>query len=327
MNENNSLVIFTKAAQMLVEADTLQKVKELKNLALTAADWAKRKGMGEEAIQYCRSYAMEAERKMGEMLAMTERAPRPAGPGRGKVGNKALPTLSDSPPTLSDLGLTKRESAEAQMLASIPRETFDEVKSGDKSRADLKRDIKRKELTERLENINSREAKAIEGLYDVIVIDPPWPMKKIERDVRPNQVEMDYPTMTEEELKSLRIPTAENSHVWLWTTHRFLPMAFTLLNSWKLKYICCFVWHKPGGFQPIGLPQYNCEFALYGRFGKPQFVDTKTFPVCFNAPRGAHSEKPEEFYDVVHRVTAGRRLDMFGRRKIEGFDSWGKEVE
>jgi putative hemolysin len=75
MEEVNSLIIFTKASLMLAEADTIQKAKELKNLALTAADWAKRKGMGEEAIQYCRGYALEAERKMGEMLEETERNP------------------------------------------------------------------------------------------------------------------------------------------------------------------------------------------------------------------------------------------------------------
>jgi hypothetical protein len=43
--------------------------KELKTLALTAAEWARRKGMGERAIARCRSYALDAERKMGEMLA------------------------------------------------------------------------------------------------------------------------------------------------------------------------------------------------------------------------------------------------------------------
>ena len=42
---------------MLAEADTIQKAKELKSLALTAAEWAKRKNMGAEAIEYCRSYA------------------------------------------------------------------------------------------------------------------------------------------------------------------------------------------------------------------------------------------------------------------------------
>jgi len=39
MDNQNSLIIFMKAAQMLMEANTIQKAKELKDLALTTADW------------------------------------------------------------------------------------------------------------------------------------------------------------------------------------------------------------------------------------------------------------------------------------------------
>lgn len=192
--------------------------------------------------------------------------------------------------------------------------------------ADVKREAKRAAVVESLDSVSARQAKELAGEYDVIVIDPPWPMEKIEREVRPNQVEFDYPTMDEGELEAMKMPAASDCHLWLWTTHRFLPMALRLLNAWGFKYVCTFVWHKPGGFQPIGLPQYNCEFAIYARRGAPQFIDTKAFPACFDSPRGKHSEKPESFYDVIRRVTAGRRVDIFNRRKIDGFDVWGKEA-
>jgi N6-adenosine-specific RNA methylase IME4 len=320
--ETNSLVIFTKAALMLAEADTIQKAKELKSLALTAADWAKRKGMGEEAIQHCRSYAMRAEIKLGEMLAATSEDRTRETRGGDRKSKSPEVTLK---PTLSDLGLTKRESSEAQMLAGAAADKQEDVISGKTTRADVRREKKRKEIIERLEDVKTKEVKKVEGVYDVIVIDPPWPMEKIEREVRPNQTKFDYPTMNENEISNLKIPFSKDCHVWLWTTHKFLPMAFRLLDVWALKYVCAFVWHKPGGFQPIGLPQYNCEFVLYARHGSPKFTDTKNLPVCFSAPRGGHSEKPDEFYSTICRVTAGRRLDMFSRRVIEGFDGWGLE--
>jgi len=218
----------------------------------------------------------------------------------------------------------KRDGKVAAFLEQHPREAV-AVLRGEKKLADVRREIKREAVIEKLEDISTQEVKEVQGIYDVIVIDPPWPMEKIERDVRPNQSEFEYPTMTEEALRGLEIPGAEDCHVWLWTTHKFLPMAFRLLNEWGLKYVCTFTWHKPGGFQPFGLPQYNCEFCLYARKGSPKFIDTKQFPVCFDAPRGAHSEKPDIFYNMVRRVTAGRRLDMFSRRVIEGFDGWGQE--
>ncbi len=57
--------------------------------------------MGEKAIQYCRSYAFEAERKMGAML---RDAPKNAG-ARG-AGISGVPARYS---TLAELGLTKKE--------------------------------------------------------------------------------------------------------------------------------------------------------------------------------------------------------------------------
>ena len=212
----------------------------------------------------------------------------------------------------------------ARLLESNPEKAA-AVLNGDISAADAIRDERRQAVREQLESVEEKAAKAVIGVYDVIVIDPPWPMEKIERDVREQQAGFDYPTMGEDDLQNLSIPCADDCHLWLWTTQKFLPLALRLLDAWSLKYVCTFVWHKPGGFQPFGLPQYNCEFALYARRGSPEFLDTKAFSTAFDAPRGSHSEKPEEFYSMVRRVTAGRRLDMFNRRNIDGFDGWGNE--
>lgn len=166
---------------------------------------------------------------------------------------------------------------------------------------------------------------APEGQYDVIVVDPPWPMQKIEREVAPNQVAFDYPVMELEDICGLELPAADNCHLFCWTTQKFLPVAFNIIHGWGFQYVFCMTWKKNGGFQPFGLPQYNSEFCLYGRRGTPKFVDTKNFNTCFEANRRAHSQKPDEFYDAVKRVTEGKRIDMFSREKREGFEQYGNQ--
>lgn len=261
--------------------------------------------------------------KLAAEHGVSEKTVRNAGQYAEAVAavEKAVPGFSQA------IAAPRQAVIKAAAIIEKSPERAAEILSGNKSIADVRREERREEIIERLDSVSAIEAKTTSGVFDVIVIDPPWAMQKIERDVRPNQSEFDYPTMSEEELAALAIPAADDCHVWVWTTHKFLPMTLRLLDAWGMKYVCTFTWHKPGGFQPIGLPQYNCEFAIYARIGTPEFLDTKAFNTCFNAPRGAHSEKPEEFYEVVRRVTAGRRLDMFNRRAIEGFEVWGNEIE
>ena len=280
----------------------------------------------------------QAEQKRIQDEANRKRSEATKVQPRSEDGTMQKKPVQPQTVTKPDYSKTKSSTAKAtasktnrgavERMDRLDRERPDlaeRVIAGDMKPAEAVREMQRQEIAQKLESVAAREAVAPTGLYDVIVIDPPWPMEKIERDERPNQVHFDYPVMSEDELSDLHIPADTDCHVWLWTTHKFMPMAYRLLDAWGLNYVCAFVWHKPGGFQPVGLPQFNCEFALYARKGAPKFLDTKALPVCFNAPRGAHSEKPEEFYDMVRRVTGGRRLDMFNRRAIDGFKGWGKE--
>jgi len=267
--------------------------------------------------------ALRSTKEIAQEIGISEKSMK----NRMQAARNIVPEVKEAIRNTEIANSTTQLLQLARLAPAEQIEVARNITDGVSSIADAVRQVKKAQVIANLENVEAQEAKKIEGVYDVIVIDPPWPMKKIERDVAPNQVEFDYPTMSEEELFNLEIPCADNCHVWLWTTQKYLPLALDLLEAWDLKYVCTFVWHKPGGFQPFGLPQYNCEFALYARRGSPEFIDFKNFMVCFEAPRGAHSEKPQEFYDMVNRVTAGRRLDMFNRRAIPGFDTWGKEAK
>jgi N6-adenosine-specific RNA methylase IME4 len=221
----------------------------------------------------------------------------------------------------------------ASDLATLPKQQQTEIVArGEKEILEAAKQIRAERAEVRkaeLAIVKERAPSLPTDTYDVIVIDPPWDMQKIERDVRPNQVAFDYPTMSEEELAEFDVPSisADDCHLFCWTTHKFLPSALRLVEAWGFRYVMTMVWHKPGGFQPIGLPQYNCEFALYARKGSPRFVDTKSFFACFEAPRREHSRKPDEFYDVIRRVTDGRRIDVFSRENRDGFEQFGNEAD
>ena len=190
----------------------------------------------------------------------------------------------------------------------------------------IKTEEKKAIVQEQIQVLKEKEVQPSTGIYDVIVIDPPWQMEKIEREVAPNQVGFDYPTMTIDEIKAMDLPAEKNCHVFMWITQKHHRHGFEIFDAWGVNFICEFVWHKNGGFQPFGLPQFNHEYVMYGRIGTPTFIDFKNFFTCFNANRTGHSAKPEEFYDTIRRVTAGKRIDMFNRRKIEGYDTWGNQA-
>jgi N6-adenosine-specific RNA methylase IME4/DNA-binding transcriptional regulator YiaG len=165
--------------------------------------------------------------------------------------------------------------------------------------------------------------------YRCLVIDPPWPVQKIEREERPNQgLFLDYPTMTLEEIASLPVPELaqpDGCHIYLWVTHKYLPSGLELLEQWGISYQCLLTWVKPTGFTPFSW-QYNTEHVLFGRIGSLDLLKLG-LRLSFEAPVREHSRKPEVFYQIVRQVSPEPRLELFARERRLGFEAWGKEVE
>jgi len=166
-----------------------------------------------------------------------------------------------------------------------------------------------------------------ENKYQTIVIDPPWPTEKIIRDERPNQDIFNYPTMSIEEITNFKTSefAADNCHIYMWSTHKFLPVAFLILDSWGFKYQCLMTWRKNVGMTPFSW-MYSTEHILFGRKGNLPLLKMGV-RLDFDAKVREHSRKPEIFYETVKSVSPGPRIDIFSREKHEGFDQFGNEQE
>lgn len=331
----NSLAKLDQATRMLAEIRSVDDAKKLIDLAEAARVYAKQVGLGIEAQNHAAEIKIRAQRRAGEILdRMKESGERQiqGGDRKSKLQDETL-----IPPTLDDIGINRIDAHRWQIIATIPEPKFEafikETTSQEEklTTAAIYRAARIILIEQELDQViqDGIDIRIPEGKYKTLVVDPPWPMEKIAREVAPNQVAFEYPTMTLDQLHSLteiyQLADEDNCHLFLWTTQKFLPDAFDLLVSWSFYYVFTMVWHKPGGFQPFNLPQYNCEFVVYGHRGNPGFLDLKDFPTCFDAPRREHGRKPDEFYNLIRRVCAGPRIDIFSREKREGFDQYGYE--
>lgn len=178
--------------------------------------------------------------------------------------------------------------------------------------------------------------------YKTIVVDPPWKYgvwgtgsdKQYTRgftETTGRSRPIPYPTMSVEEIAKMNVRglADDDCELYLWTTQRYLPDAFRVMDAWGFKYCQTLTWCKrPRGKGQGGVYCPTTEFILLGRVGKMPKVDRidSTYWL-WKRPHNSHSAKPEEFQTMIETVTEPPRLEMFARRKRGGWDVWGNEVE
>lgn len=181
------------------------------------------------------------------------------------------------------------------------------------------------------------------GGFRTIVADPPWQYGKwgkasdtpAARKKFPNgQWEKDfslpYIFMTVREITALPVAViaADDCDLYLWTTQKYLPDSFDVMKAWGFKYCQTLTWCKaPRGAGQGGLYCPTTEFLLLGRKGRMPTGKKRIDSTWWQMTRTRkHSQKPEEFQDMIETVSNGPRLEMFARRPRDGWTVWGNEV-
>jgi N6-adenosine-specific RNA methylase IME4 len=321
MKDDQQLLKIDIGIKAIAEARSIPEVKLIRDKAAAIIRFIKQQHGGLLLQNDAAHFKIQAERRLGALIDETVQQGRPTEEKRFHR-ETFLPD-----------GVSRIQSHRWQTMASVPEDVVEayisKIKQAEEELTSLSiyRLAKHQENRERQEVLRNAPIFSPTGKYRCLVIDPPWQMVKIEREERPNQVLFDYPTMTEEQLLDYPTPdyAEENCHLYLWTTHKFLPVALHLAEHWGFNYECLLTWIKNVGFTPFSW-MYSTEHILFCRKGNLDLL-IKGQRLDFTAKVREHSRKPEEFYDLVRLVSPGPRLDIFSRESHEGFAQLGNETE
>jgi len=209
---------------------------------------------------------------------------------------------------------------EPEKYALLLEKTDDGTVSVDKAFRTIKRDQQIADLKEKAKNLPK-----VEGKFDVIVVDPPWPYGT-EYNSEARRCASPYPEMNLDKIKAIQLPANENCVLWLWTTNRFLHEAFHVLESWGYTPKTVLTWgkYRIGTGDALRGQTEHCILSIYGN---PR-INLESQSTLLLAKNGQHSQKPKEFYQLVDAICFGKKLDYFAREKREGWEGYGtKELE
>lgn len=169
--------------------------------------------------------------------------------------------------------------------------------------------------------------------YKIIYADPPWSYNDKSKS-HGGGAESHYSCMKIEDICALKIPSDDDSVLFLWTTFPQLEEAFKVIKSWGFKYKTgAFTWVKTNknGSVYMGMGRYtraNAEICLLATKGKGvKRINASVYNTQLHQ-RSRHSEKPNSFRkDIVKLYGELPRLELFARQKTDGWDVFGNEVE
>lgn len=321
--EINSIILLDKLNEQLAKIETIDDVKNIIDKAEALRIIAKQIGKKLELQNRCAEIKIKAQREGGRRLReMAERGERrTAEDGKSKV------FLEETPKSLPDLGISKKQAHVWQVIERLPKEDFDDFIIATKNELKELTSAGIFRLSQKLHNPTKLKSLP-EDKYRIIYADPPWRYENFVPDYFHEQADH-YQLMTIKEICEMPVKeiTQENAVLFLWVTSPILEESFKVVNAWGFKYKSSFIWDKV----KHNLGHYNSvrhEFLLIAIKGSCQPDVKKLFDSVQTIERSKeHSRKPEKFREIIDILYPnGKRIELFPRGIIpKNWEGWGDE--
>lgn len=215
-----------------------------------------------------------------------------------------------------------KRAAQLDELAKTNPQAAKDVLAGTKRFNEVRREAKTEQVKK---NVKLPDAK-----FRIIYADPPWSYndKCDAGSVQSGGCEKHYPSMTISELCAMPIKNMieQDSVLFLWVTSPLLFECLPIIEAWGFEYKTSFVWDKV----KHNMGHYNSvrhEFLLVCTRGSCLPDEKKLFDSVISVERTSHSVKPECFREMIETLYPhGKRLELFARRKTEGWEGFGNEL-
>lgn len=157
--------------------------------------------------------------------------------------------------------------------------------------------------------------------YPVILADPAWTFTTYSKKGEGKSPSKHYKTMSIEDICALPVEqvAADDAILFLWVYQPLLPEAFKVIEAWGFKYVSiAFVWRKltKHGKEHMSTGYYTragMEMVLIARRGKPPRPKNRGVRQVQSFKVRKHSQKPDEFYELIEKLYDGPYLEMFAR--------------
>jgi N6-adenosine-specific RNA methylase IME4 len=141
-----------------------------------------------------------------------------------------------------------------------------------------------------------------------------------------------YPTMPLDAICALPVAQVafDDAFLFLWVPPALLKEAgFAVLSAWDFEYKINITWDKLTHYGRGAYVRTVHEHLLVGVRPKTptHFIDNDMISMIRHRLSRRHSEKPAIVHESIQRATPGPYLELFARRRVKGWDTFGNQLE
>ncbi len=310
----SSLALLSRAHQAIIQAGSVDELKDIRDKAEAARMYAQAAGMGLEIQNYAAEVKLRAERRAGSLIAKLNLH------GGDRRQETAAERLS-----LGDIGVSKDQSSRWQLTASVPEKQFERYlertreESGEVTTAGLVRvanELRAKQRQKRSDEPPSvsgcrvisslDELMAGERKFACIYVDAPW------IDEQDNEVFAKVLGQI-----SVELLIEDNAHLHLWASNDSLFFAKQAMENWGFAFKGCLLCLNSVGKRGDYWVEAH-EYLLLGVRGDLPLME-RTMNSWMRCDRDQAGCPSPRIRKLIERVSPGPYLELYGRTLASGW--------